>query len=202
MMSEVEKNACCCPSANETKLPTQKPGGLLQPLPIPDQPWDSVFFEFIMELPVTKRGFNAIAVFVDRLTKMAFTYPCHSTISAESFANLWYNVLFRNEGVSKEFVSDHDPCFTSKFWEEACKLLETKLARSTAFHPQTEGQTERVNRILETYLRQYVSSSHADWDILLAGTQIVYNNAWQESVSNSPYYLNRGNMPEFPSVMA
>jgi transposase InsO family protein len=94
--------------------------------------------------------------------------------------------------VSREFISDRDPRFTSKFWEEACKLLGTKFTRSTAFHPQTDGQTERVNRILETYLRHYVSTSHDVWDILLAGAQFAYNNAWQELVSNSPYFLNHG----------
>jgi transposase InsO family protein len=175
-----------------------KPGGLLQPLPIPAQPWDRVSFDFITGLPVSEQGFYSILVFVDWLTKYAYIYPCHSTISAEGFADFWYEIVFRNEGVSQEFLSDRDPRFTSKFWEEACKLIGTKLARSTAFHPQTDGHTERPNRILETYLRHFVSSFHADWDILLADAQFAYNNAWQESVGNTPSSLNRGRHARIP----
>jgi transposase InsO family protein len=166
-----------CPVCQFDKASNLKPAGLLQPLPIPQSPWDSVSFDFITGLPRTERGFEAIVVFVDRLTKYAFIYPCQDTITAEGFANVWYDVLYRNHGVSREFISDRDPRFTFKFWEQACKLFGTKLARSTAFHPHTDGQTERVNRILETYLRHYVSTSHDDWNILLADAQFAYNNA-------------------------
>lgn len=196
--SEVDRYVRNCPVCQFNKLSNQKPAGTLQPLPIPESPWDSVSFDFITGLPKTDRGFDSIVVFVDRLTKFAYIYPCHGTITAEGFADLWYEVVYRNEGISRVFVSDRDPRFTSKFWEEACKLLGTKLARSTAFHPQTDGQTERVNRILETYLRHYVSTSHSDWDVLLAGAQFAYNNAWQESVGNTPFYLNRGRHPRIP----
>ena len=198
LREEVERYVKHCPVCQFDKSSNLKPAGLLQPLPIPQSPWDSVSFDFITALPRTERGNEAIVVFVDRLTKFAYIYPCQDTITAEGFAELWYEVVYRNEGVSREFISDRDPRFTSKFWEEACKLLGTKLARSTAFHPQTDGQTERVNRILETYLRHYVSTSHSDWDILLAGAQFAYNNAWQESVGNSPFYLNRGRHARIP----
>jgi hypothetical protein len=113
-----------CRTCQFNKPSNQKPGGLLQPLPVPDQPWDSVSFDFITRLSVSERGFDAIAVFVDMLTKFAYIYPCHGTIIAEGFANLWYDVVYQNEGVSEEFVSDRDPGFTSKFWEEACKLFD------------------------------------------------------------------------------
>ena len=198
LRDEVEQYVKNCPVCQFDKPSNLKPAGLLQPLPIPQSPWDSISFDFITGLPRTERGFDAIVVFVDRLTKFAYIYPCHGTITAEGFADIWYEVVYRNEGVSREFVSDRDPRFTSKFWEEACKLLGTKLARSTAFHPQTDGQTERLNRILETYLRHYVSTSHSDWDVLLAGAQFAYNNAWQESVGNSPFYLNRGRHARIP----
>ena len=187
-----------CPLCQYNKSVQLKPAGLLQPLPIPERPWDSVSFDFIVQLPKTLKGHDAIVVFVDRLTKMVHFQPTTSDVSAEGFAFLWYDHVFRHHGTSKEFVSDRDARFTSKFWAEACKLLGTKLATSTAFHPQTDGQTERANRTLEVYLRHYVSTSHDDWDDLLAAAEFAYNNAWQESVKATPFQLNSGQQARTP----
>lgn len=187
-----------CPLCRVNKSIKLKPAGLLQPLPIPDRPWDSLSFDFIVQLPKTLKGHDAIVVFVDRLTKMVHFHPTTSDVSAEGFAYLWYDHVFRHHGVSKEFVSDRDARFTSRFWAEACKLLGTKLAKSTAFHPQTDGQTERANRTLEVYLRHYVSTSHDDWDDLLAAAEFAYNNAWQESVKATPFQLNSGQQARTP----
>ena len=155
-------------------------------------------FDFITQLPVTARGYDAICVFVDRLTKMCHFAPTTSNVSAEGYAELWLDWFIAYTGVSKEFVSDRDPRFTSKFWEEATRLLGTQLCRSTAFHPETDGQTERSNQTLETYLRHYVSPEHDDWDRLLSTAEFAYNSAWHESVKASPFELNFGQQARTP----
>lgn len=198
LRADVKQYVVNCPVCRRNKPSHQKPAGLLQPLPVPDRPWDSVSFDFITQLPVTTKGFDAICVFVDRLTKMAHFVPTSTTVSAIGFADLWVDHVYRLHGVAKEFISNRDTRFTSKFWEEATRLLGTKLCRSTAFHPQSDGQTERTNQTLEIYLRHFVSLSHDDWDRLLATAEFAYNSAWQESVKASPFMLNFGQEARTP----
>jgi hypothetical protein len=113
--------------------------------------------DFITQLPVTKSGHDAIFVFVDKLTEMLQFAPTVTTCSARDVARLFNNNVFKHHGLPSELISDRDPRFTFKFGTELTRLLGTKLEMSTAFHPQTVGQTERSNRVLEDYLRQYVS---------------------------------------------
>jgi transposase InsO family protein len=109
--------------------------------------------DFITQLPVTKSGYNAIAVLVDRLTEMVHFAPTFTDCSASDAARLFNDTVFKHHKLPLELISDRDPRFTSKFWTESTRLLGTKLKMSTAFHPQTDGQTERSNRVLENYLR-------------------------------------------------
>jgi len=108
--------------------------------------------DFIVELPKTKSGYDAVTVFVDRLSKLAHFVPCHTAISAPQVADLLMTHIFRAHGLPSSIVSDHDACFTSNFWKSLWKTLKTTLAMSTAFHPQTNGQTERTNQTLEEML--------------------------------------------------
>ena len=187
-----------CPLCQRNKGRTMKQAGLLQPLPVPTFRWESVSLDFIMQLPMTRSGHDAIVVFVDRLTKMVHFAPTHTKCSAEDVAKLFAHNVFRHHGLPAELVSDRDPRFTSKFWVELARLLGTQLKMSTAFHPQTDGQTERANRILEDYLRHYISPQQDDWDEWLYLAEFSVNNAWQESVKETPFMLNTGQHPRTP----
>lgn len=177
---------------------TVKKAGLLQPLPIPSFKWESVSMDFITQLPTTKSGNDAVIVFVDRLTKMVHFAPTKTTCSAEDVACLFRDTVFKYHGLPSELISDRDVRFTSKFWTELSHLLGTKLKMSTAFHPQTDGQTERANRVLEDYLRHYINPRQDNWDDLLTLAEFSVNNAWQESVKNTAFVLNSGQQPRTP----
>jgi transposase InsO family protein len=123
-----------------------------------------VTFDFIVKLPKTSRGNDSICVFVDKLTKLVHFVACKEEGSAKIFAELYVDHVFRLHGLSREFITDRDSRFTSAFWQEVTVLLGTRTVMSSSFHPQTDGQTERVNQTLETYLQHFVS---VDWDALL-----------------------------------
>jgi hypothetical protein len=154
--------------------------------------------DFITQLPVTKKGYDAIAVFVDRLTKMVHFAPTYTDCSAIDVARLFNDTVFKHHGLPSKLISDRDPRFTSKFWTELTRLLGTKLKMSAASHPQTDGQTERSNRVLEDYLRHYISPSQDDWDEWLPQADFSVNNAWQKSIKNTPFMLNFGQQPRTP----
>jgi hypothetical protein len=172
--------------------------GLLVPLAIPQRAWDSIGMDLITQLPVSSSGNDAIVVFVDRLTKMVHFVPTQTSVSAERLAKLFVREVWRLHGLPKEIVSDRDPRFTSAFWQEVLRLIGTKQSMSTAFHPQSDGQTERVNSILEGMLRHYVSEDQTDWDECLDAAEFAVNNAWQESVRATPFELNYGQQPHMP----
>lgn len=186
-------HACQC-----NKSSSVKPGGLLQPLPIPDRRWECVTMDLITSLPKTGNGHDAIVVFVDKLSKMCHFVAAKTALSAEEFAELYVNNVVRHHGLSRTIVSDRDPRFQSKFWQSVCELLGIKSAMSTAFHPATDGQTERANRTLEDMLRHYIGPHQDDWDKWLAAAEFAVNNSWQASVQNTPFFLNYGQHPLTP----
>jgi hypothetical protein len=122
---------------------------------------------------------------------------CHETDGAE-VANMFVDKVFRSHGVPKTLLSDRDPRFTSDLFREISKLLGVRQAMSTAFHPQTDGQTERVNRVVEEMLRHFVNPRLDDWDTYLAMVEFAINNPYQESVGNAPFFLNYGQHPLTP----
>ena len=153
-----------CSQCQQNKASNQKPIGLLKPLPIPEKRWQQVTIDLITQLPKTKNGNDAIVVFVDKLTKMVHYAPTTTNIDAVGMAKLFLHNIVRLHGVPESIVSDRDPRFTSNFWKSLWTQLGTKLHISTAFHPHSDGQTERANRTLEEGLRAYVSMRHDDWD--------------------------------------
>ena len=195
---DVKDYIACCPVCQRDKASNKRPAGLLHPLPIPTQKWESVSIDFITQLPPTRSGYTAIAVFVDRLTKMAHFVPTVNEVSAEQFARLFRDNVWKHHGVPCDIVSDRDPRFTGKFLRSVCNLLQTRQSLSTPYHPQSDGQTERTNRILEDMLRHYVNPTQDDWDEHLATAQFAYNNAWQESIKETPFFLNYGCHPRTP----
>ena len=140
-----------CDICSHSKNPQHQPYGLLQPLPIPKRPWSSVSMDFIVDL-LPSNTFDNICVVVDRFSKMAHFVPCKKTIIGEDTAKLFIDNICRYHGLLDEIISDRGPQFVFKFWQSLFKILQVEIKLSLAFHPQTDGQTERVNQVLEQYL--------------------------------------------------
>ncbi|KAF1313280.1 reverse transcriptase, partial [Globisporangium splendens] len=141
---------------------------------------------------------NGILVFVDRFSKMVHLAPVSDKISAEKTAKIFVDVVFRLHGLPVEIVSDRDTRFTSKFWRALFGLLDAKLPMSTAAHPETGGQTERVNRVLEDVLRSY-ATSFKEWSEFLPLAEFALNNSTHVSTGHSPFYVNYGIHPRVPA---
>jgi hypothetical protein len=124
--------------------------------------------------------------------------PCKEKMLAKGFAELYVDHVFRYHGLSEKFISDRDSRFTSEFWKGVTELLGTQFCVSSSFHPQTDGQTERVNQTLEAYLRHCVSATLNDWDLLLSRAEFAHNNAFHGPVQATPFYLNHGRHPRSP----
>ena len=197
--TQVKSYVIHCDICQRIKVPTQKYAGLLQPLDIPSRSWESVSMDFITQLPPTKNGHTAIVVFVDRLTKMVHFCPTTDTLTAEGFATIFIREIFAKHGMPDNFVSDRDTRFTSDFFREFCNKLQIDQHMSTAFHPQTDGQTERMNQYVETILSAYVSPTQDDWDEYLPLAEFAINNAYQSAVKNTPFFLNFGCHPKSPA---
>ena len=197
--AEVTQYIAQCPKCQRNKASTAKPSGLLQSLPIPSRPWQSISMDFIVRLPMTKNGYDSILVFVDRLTKMTHFVPTRTNIDAEEAAQLFLSNVFRHHGLPDDIVSDRDPKFTGHFWKALFKGLQTKLKFSTAFHPQTDGQTERMNRVLEEALRSYIGPKQDDWDEHLPLIEFAVNSSKQASTGYTPFALNGLTDPRVPA---
>lgn len=198
MAKDVERFVTTCHLCQKNKARQGKPAGLLQPLELPHVPWQTVTMDFITQLPRTTDGHDAILVVVDKLTKMVHLVPTSSRATAEQTATLFLNHVWKLHGIPRVIVTDRDPLFTSNFTRALCQMLGTKQAMSTAYHPQTDGQTERVNHVLEDMLRMYVSKSQDDWDQKLACAEFAMNNAEHSSTGSTPFMLNYGHHPWLP----
>ena len=198
MHDEIRKYVTSCLPCQQSKPSNQAPMGLLQPLPIPDAKWEQVSMDLITALPKTKNGHDAIVVVVDKLSKMAHFIPTQTTVNAPQLAKLVYAEIVRHHGVPRSIVSDRDARFTSNFWRSLWEQMGTKLAMSSSYHPESDGQTERMNRTLEDMLRSYTNYEQDDWDQHLVMAEIAYNNSVQASTGFSPYFLNSGQHPHLP----
>jgi hypothetical protein len=177
------------------------PYGLLKSPHTPAKAWSSIAWDFVVKLPLSKEPvtmieYDSIFVITDRLTKYAYMIPYKETCTAEDLAYTFLRTVFANHGLPDEIISDRDKLFTSKFWTTFTALLGTKLKLSTAFHPQTDGQTERLNQTMETYLRSYVNYRQDNWAELLPLAQFAYNSADTDSTKVSPFFANYGFNPE------
>jgi hypothetical protein len=160
-------------------------------MPIPGRAWGSISIDFITDLPLSD-GYNTIMVVVDRLTKMSHFVPCLKTITSEQTAELLMQHVVRLHGIPDETISDRGPQFVAKYYKRLMELLGVNVKLSSAFHPQTDGQTERVNQVLEQYLRCMISYQQDDWSQLLPQAEFSYNNTLHVSTGISPFYANYG----------
>jgi predicted aspartyl protease len=196
--ADVKRYVAACHSCQRNKSATQKPAGLLSPLPIPAQPWESVSMDFITDLPLTAKQHNMLLVIVDRFSKMVHLVPCHNSLTAEDAAQLMRRELFRLHGTPSSFVVDRDKLWLSTFYTEWCRLLEIDITASSAFHPDTDGQTERMNRLLEEVLRHYVTPSHDNWDKLLDVAEYAINSGYNNSTKTTAFEIVYGYRPKSP----
>ena len=187
MKREIAKFVLECPICQQVKVDHQKPAGLLQPLKIPTWKWEEISMDFVTGLPQTSAGYDAIWVIVDRLTKAAQFIPVKKTFSLEKLAKLYIKEIVANYGVPVDITSDRDPRFVSRFCKSLHKALGTKLNFSTAYHPQSDGQSERVIQILEDMLRASVLDFKEKWDESLPLVKFAYNNSYQSSIKMAPY---------------
>ena len=186
-----------CPTCQRAKHSNKRPGGLLQPIPTPQHPWEQVTMDLIAKLPLTKRGHNAALVFVDRLTKMVHWIPCTINITAKGLARLYLWNIVRYHGFPKVLISDRDPRLTAGFWRELQEILGTQVKMSTTDH-QTDGHTENANKTLLQLLRCYATANPEKWDEYLAMAELSYNSHIQASTGKSPFYANYGRHPVMP----
>ncbi|CAI7843726.1 unnamed protein product [Closterium sp. NIES-54] len=198
MADDVQKFVTSCDTCQRMKSSKQKKAGLLQPLPVPEQPWQVVTLDFITGLPPTKAGYDAILVVIDKFSKMGHFIPTHTTARTEETAQLFFRYVISQHGILTTLISDRDPKFTSKFWKELMSLMGTKLAMSSAYHPQTDGQTERLNQIVEQLLRAACKDDISKWDAHLPVLEFAYNNATHAATGQTPFFLCYGRNPLTP----
>jgi hypothetical protein len=187
MKRSVAEYVAICNTCQRVKAEHQRPAGLLQPLRIPEWKWEEITTDFIVGLPHTQKGYNFIWVVVDRLTKVAHFIPVNTTYSGARLAELYISKIVCLHGVPKKNISDRGSQFTSRFWEQLHDSLDTNLRFSTAYHPQTDGQTERTNQVLEDMLRACAIQYGTSWDKCLLYAEFSYNNSYQASLKKSPF---------------
>lgn len=199
MKSWVNRYVDGCELCQRTKPRRVKPHGLLQPLPIPPRPWHSISYDFIPDLPPS-RGHNSILVIVDRNTKYVHLIPTTTNVTASGTADLFIKHVWQFHGTPLETVSDRGTTFNSQFLRAMYKRLGITPTFSTAYHPQTDGQTERVNQEVEQFLRLYCNHDMNDWVDQLPFAQFCLNNRVNESTGVTPFYTNHGYHPTFTTV--
>jgi hypothetical protein len=169
------------------KAEHQTPAGLLHPLKIPEWKWEEIGMDFIVGLPRTSNGYDSIWVIVDRLTKVAHFIPVKTTYSGARLAELYIARTFCLHRISKKIVFDRGSQITSQYWQKLHECLDTKLNFSSSYHPQTNGQTERTNQVLEDMLRACALKHGGNWDKSLPYVEFSYNNSYQASLKMSPF---------------
>jgi hypothetical protein len=187
MKRDIAKYVARCSTCQQVKAEHQRPAGPLQPLNIPEWKWDQIGMDFVVGLPRAPSGQDAIWVIVDRLTKSAHFIPYKINDSMQKMAELYIREIVRLHGVPNSIVSDRDPRFTSKFWGRLQDAMGTRLNFSTAYHPQTDGQSERTIRILEDMLRLCVLDFKGNWINFLPLVEFAYNNSFQATIGMAPY---------------
>jgi len=183
-----------CTICQRYKADLTAPGGLLQPLPIPGAIWVDVSLDFIEGLPKS-RGKDTILVVVDRLSKYAHFLTLAHPYTAVTVAQLYFDHVFKLHGVPKTMVSDRDKVFVSHFWQELFRLQHVSLHLSTAYHPQSDGQTEVVNRCLEGYLRCMTGEVPHEWSLWISLAEWWYNTNWHSAIGLTPYEVVYGQPP-------
>jgi len=193
MKRDIVKYVQNCATCLQVKAEHQQPYGKLNPLDIPMWKWEHITMDFVTKLPKTPRNqFDTIWVIVDRLTKSALFLPIQESSSSEVLANIYLKEVVSRHGVPISIVSDRDTRFTSHFWRKFQEDMGTCLNISTAYHPQTDGQSERTIQTLEDMLRACIIDFGGTWDLYLSLAEFSYNNSYHSSIKMAPYEMLYG----------
>jgi hypothetical protein len=201
MMKMVKEYVNACQVCQQAKPAYNRVPGLLQPLPIPEQAWHTVTMDFIEGL-LKSQSFDTILVVIDKFTKYGHYIPLKHPYTAMTVAQLFLNQVYRYHGMPQVIVSDRDKVFTSTLWQELFKLTETTLNMSSAYHPQTDGQSERLNQCLETYLRCMVQAIPNQWAKWLALAEYWYNTTTHSAHGKPPFEVLYGYAPRHLGIFA
>jgi hypothetical protein len=191
MLRYIGRYVSTCDMCLCTKASRQPPVRELNPLPIPDTPWHTISVDFTVKLPESG-GKDAIMVVVDSVTKCAHFVVTVTTLSAAGMARLYVQHIWKHHGLPDKALSDRGPQFIAEFMKELYRRLGIKLAATTAYHPQGDGQTERVNQELEQYLHLCINQRQDDWVRLLFFAEFQYNNHVHSATQQPPFLLDTG----------
>ncbi|KAJ1116398.1 hypothetical protein NDU88_004612 [Pleurodeles waltl] len=184
-----------CEVCARTKISHSKPKGLLHPLPTPSRPWEHISLDFITGLPVVQQH-SVILVVVDSLTKYGHFIACKKLPTSSELATILLNRVVRYHGLPKVILSDRVSQFAYNFWKTWCKTLQVTSTLSTSHHPQTDGQTERLNQTLKQYLRAYAEKTLNSWTSMLWLAELAYNNSFHTSTGVTPFFGLFGYHPD------
>lgn len=188
-----------CPSCSANKSSNQRPSGLLQPIPTPTRKFELITIDFVTHLPECS-GFTAIMVMVDKLTKRILLHPCTDSVTATEAANYFFQTLVRHQGLPDAIISDRGPQFTSIFWRSLHHLCDTKLRHTTAYHPQSDGQSEKAVRTVIDALR-CLCLDFPNWADNLTGIEFAYNNSVNPTTRETPFKMLYGEHPRAPPTL-
>ncbi|CAL1395604.1 unnamed protein product [Linum trigynum] len=194
MLESIKRFVASCEVCQQAKTQALAPAGLLQPLPIPTLIWDELSMDFIDDLP-SSPGKTVILVVVDRLSKAAHFMGLSHPYTAKTVADAFVNGVVKLHGIPRSIVSDRDPVFVSNFWRELFRQSGTTLSMSSSYHPQTDGQTEVVNRSLEQYLRCFTHQQPRRWMTYLPWAEFWYNSTYHRSIGTTPFQAVYGRAP-------
>lgn len=194
MKEDIQRYITNCITCQQIKADHRHPPGLLCPLPVPARPWEDLSLDFISGLP-PYRGNSVILVIVDHFSKGIHLGPLPSHLIAFSVAQLFMELSGKLHGMPRILVSDRDLLFLSRFWQELFKMSGTKLGMSSAYHPQSDGQTEAMNRIVEQYLRAFVHQNPATWGRFLVWAEWSYNTSVHSATGKTPYEVTYDKQP-------
>ena len=186
MKQDIANYISACSVCAAHKVDNQRPRGLLLPLPIPRRPWSHVCLDFVTGLPPSN-GFTAVLVIVDHFSKTSRFVPLQKLPTARLTADTLMREVVRYHGVPEQILSDRGPQFIAKFWRAFWQLMGVTVCLTSGYHPQTNGQTERVNQELEKYLRSYCSSNPTTWACHLMWAEIAHNQLVSSSTGMSPF---------------